>query len=198
MNRKFSAYFPLLVFFVAACAGPATINIRKNPTMDFSLDEKPAAVAVLSSRNYSEFHEVDLPTLDKMVLAKLRTKFPKGRFIPINQLKSNILTGQDVEVVDKFIKTFKKSGMFRADDVTDVNEILKVKYYLAPSFGANIGAGYSAEWIFTLSIQIYDGNTGKTAFSVTAEDTEDSVEGFEMQKSDFFESVIDSVVDAIP
>ncbi len=196
MNRNF--LFPLLAALITACAGSSTINIRKNPTTDFSLKEKPAVVVMLPSRNYSEFHEIDLPTLDKTIHSKLRSKFPKGRFIPINQLKSNILNGQDVEVVDNFIKAFKKSGMFRANTVTDVNEILKVKYYLAPSFGANIGAGYSSEWIFTLSMQIYDGSTGKTAFSVTAENTEDSVEGFEMQKSDFFESVIDSVVDAIP
>jgi hypothetical protein len=184
--------------FLTACAGTSTINIRKNPTVDFRLKGKSVTVVLLPSRNYSEHNEINLPYMDKKLLEKLQGRFDKVRFIPIHQLKENITSGQERELIDNFISKFERAGMFREKEIRNAVNVLKKDYFLAPSFGANTGVGFSSEWIFTLSIQVYDSKTGKVAFSVTAEKTEESVEGFKIQESDFFESVVDNAIEAIP
>lgn len=196
MNGKFTGYFLLSILTVCGCA--STITVRKNPTVDFSLKDNSAVVALLPCRNFSDHKEIDLPYLEGMLLDKLRSEFDDGRFVSIQQLKKKILTEQDKEVVSKVITDFEKSGMLRAENVQAANRILKAGYFIASSFGAGIGVGYSAEWVFTISMQIYDAKTGKTVFSVTAEETEDSVEGFDLQESSFFESVVDDALGAIP
>lgn len=198
MNSYRIGYLLLPIFLATSCGSGSTLRIRKNPTADFQLKDKKSVVAILSSRNFSDHKEIDLRRLDGKLLTLLRAKFKKGRFISIRQMKENLLSGQDKEIVEKFIASFNRSGMFRAKEIKNANSILKVDYFLAPSFGATIGAGFSAEWIFTLSVQIYDAKTGKMAFDITAENSEESTEGFELGESDFFESVLNDVVDAIP
>lgn len=198
MKRKFFLLFLFHIVLLTACIGSTTINVRKNPTVDFSFKNKPVIVALLPSRNYSEHHEIDLPYLDGKLLEKLQDQFDKVRFIPIHRLQENITSSQERELIGTFISKFEKAGMFRDEEIRNAVKVLKTDYFITPSFGANIGVGFSSEWIFTLSIQVYDGQTGKAAFSVTAERAEESIEGFEIQESDLFESVLDDALEAIP
>lgn len=198
LNRHFVASFSILIFLTVACGGTQNLRIRKNPTTDFQLENKKSVVVLLPSRNFSDHNEIDLRRLDGTLFSRLRSRFKKGRFVTIRQMEGNLLSGHEKETINNFIASFEKSGMLRAEEIQNANNILKVDYFLAPSFGATVGVGFDAEWIFTLSVQIYNAKTGKTAFSITAENSEESAEGFNLQESDFFESVVDSVVNAIP
>jgi hypothetical protein len=180
MNRKTVAYRLIPILLLTACAGSSNIDVRKDPTVNFSLKKGSRPVVLLPSRNFSDHREIDLHRLDGKLLTKLRARLGRVRFITVRQLRENILSGQDREIINNFIDEFKKSGILRAENIKNANSILNVGYFLTPSFGASTGMGYGSMSVFTVSLQIYEGKTGKTAFSVSAEETEENVEGFDV------------------
>jgi hypothetical protein len=199
MIRKLPGY--LLILMVTACSAAPIIEVSRNPAVNFSLKDKSVIVVLLASRNFSGHQEIDLQHLDRQLFDKLNKRFIQGRFTSISMLRENLLNNEEKEAVDNFIDRFEKTGALKSDNVQHVSRILKADYFLTPNFGANIGSGYSKLWVFTSNIQVYDGKSGTTAFSVNAERSEPGITGFDLEKNDLnhlFELVLNDALGAIP